>query len=59
MAVDPENGDWIGDHEGLTTGGLLAGPCTTMVGSISGSVVGRVTGELLGIPVGAFDPGPG
>jgi hypothetical protein len=59
MAVKPEKGDWIGDHEGLTTEGLLAGPCTTMVGSSVGSVVGRLAGELLGIPTGAFDPGEG
>jgi hypothetical protein len=59
MAVEPENGDWIGDHAGLSTGGLLAGPCITTVGSSVGSFDGTVTGGLLGSPTGASDPGEG
>jgi hypothetical protein len=55
MAVEPENGDWIGDHAGLATGRLLAGPCTTTVGSSVGSVDGIVTGALFGNPAGVID----
>jgi hypothetical protein len=51
-----QSGDWIGDHAGLTTGVLPAGPCTTMVGSSVSSVDGNVAGALFGNPTGAIDP---